>query len=36
MGKEEEVNLWCDPFDLCGYLVIYVFMMAIYEIIDYQ
>ena len=30
MGEEEELNLWCDPFDPCGYLVIYVFMMAIY------
>ena len=27
MGEEEEVNVWCDPFDPCGYLV---FMMAIY------
>ena len=25
MGEEEELNLWCDPFDPCGYLVIYVF-----------
>ena len=22
MGEEEELNLWCDPFDPCGYLVI--------------
>ena len=31
MGEEEELGLWCDPFDPCGYLVIiiiYVFMMA--------
>ena len=31
MGEEKELNIWCDPFDPCGYLVIiiiYVFMMA--------
>ena len=22
---EEEVNVWCDPFDPCGYLVILCF-----------
>ena len=28
MGEEKELNIWCDPFDPCGYLIIYVFMMA--------
>ena len=22
VGEEEELNLWCDPFDPCGYLVV--------------